>query len=108
MHSETHKLLVRIGIQYARFDSGTPTPPLRRLARENVGPRKIQTITPIVFRIKHSLHEVYKMNIRLGDIQRRVKSRPSKFTFDAHLISHVLRVSALHCNHKVLVFITIN
>lgn len=55
----------------------TPVRPLRRwhtnsappsTGKRNASPRKIQTITPIVFRVKHSLHEVYNMNIRLEDI----------------------------------------
>jgi hypothetical protein len=107
MHSETDKLLFRNELQHARFDAGTPNPPLSTGMR-NVRPRKIQTITRIVIRIQHSPHEVYKMNIRLGDIQRRVKNRPSKFNFATHLKSYVLRVSALHGHHQVRVIKNIN
>jgi len=103
MHSETHKLLFRIELQHARFDADTPTPHLST-GKRNVRPRRIQTITRIVFIIQHSLHEGYKMNIRLGDIQRRVKNRPSKFNFATHLMSYVLLVSALQGHHQVRVF----
>jgi len=44
MHSETHKLLLTIGLQYARFDAGTPTPPLRQLVREMLDRENFQRL----------------------------------------------------------------